>query len=87
MREAAAEHHPAGGGQLGVETLDQDGGRAGEARGLAADVEAGGQVDQQDDGDGEEAEPEDDPPGAAAAAAQRGEAERGGEQADGDQQI
>ena len=43
------ETSPAGRGELGVEAVLEDRGRAGEARGLRAGVEPRGQVDEEDD--------------------------------------
>jgi hypothetical protein len=62
----AAQHQPRRRGDLGVEAVVEDGLGAGEAGGLNAGVQARRQVDQQNDGEAEQAEQEDDPPQTAA---------------------
>ena len=86
--QRAAQDQPGRGGELGVEAVAQDRLGAGEAGRLGAGVEPGGQVDEQDHGEGDQAEREDDPAEAAAAlVAQRREREQGGEQAERDQDV
>jgi hypothetical protein len=58
--QGAAEHQAGGGGDLGVEAVVEDGGGAGEARGLLARVEPRRQVDQEDNREAERPEHEDD---------------------------
>ncbi len=60
--EKPAQHQSRRGGDLGVEAVVEDRLGAGEAGGLSARVEAGRQVDEEDDGEAEQAEREDDPP-------------------------
>ena len=71
--QSAAQHQPPRRGELGVEALLEDRGRAGEQRGLRAGVEAGRPVDEEDYGGAEEPEDEDHPPELRSAATGRGE--------------
>ena len=85
--ERSAQHQAGRGGDLGIEAVVEDGLGAGEARGLCADVEAGGKVDEQDHGETEQAEGEDDPAQPATTfVAQHGQCEGCGEDGDGDQE-
>ena len=52
--QGAAQHQPARRGELGVEALFEDRRRTREQRGLRAGVEAGGPVDEEDDGGAEQ---------------------------------
>jgi len=87
--EQYSAHHQADGrGDLDIEGVVEDGPGAGEAGRLDADVGARGQVDEEDDGEAEQAEGEDDPPQAAAPlVAQCRDGEESGEQRHGDQQV
>jgi hypothetical protein len=58
----AAQHQTGGGGDLGVEAVEQHGARSGEARAEVAGVLPRRQVDQQDDGEAQRPEREDDAP-------------------------
>ena len=60
--QQAADHQPGGGGDLGVEAVEQDGARAGEARAELADVETSRKVYEEDDRETDEPKPEDDAP-------------------------
>jgi hypothetical protein len=85
--ERTAQHQAGGGGDLGVETGTEDRLGAGESGGLRARVEAGRKIDEEDDGEAEQAEHEDDsaqssPP----LVAQHDEGENGGKQCHRDQQ-
>jgi hypothetical protein len=72
--QRAAEHQAGRGGDLGVEAVVEDRLRAGEARCLDAGVEAGREVDREDQSEAEQPEREDDPAQAAPApVAQDGE--------------
>jgi hypothetical protein len=78
--QCATEHQAGGGGDLGVEAVVEDRLRAGKARRLDAGVEAGREVDQEDQPEAEQSEREDDPTQAATSpVAQDGEGEGGGE--------
>jgi hypothetical protein len=59
--QQSADHQPGGSGDLGVEAVEQDRTRAGEARAEPADLQPRRQVDEQDDGEAQRAEHEDDP--------------------------
>jgi hypothetical protein len=77
--ERSAKHQACRGGDLGVEAVVEDGLGTGEARGLAAGIEAGRQVDEEDHSEAEQPEREDDPAQPVAAiVAQHGECEDGG---------
>jgi elongation factor G len=85
--ERAAQHQAGGGGDLGVEAVVENRLGAGEAGGLDTRIEAGRQVDEEDDGKADQAEHEDDssqaPPPLVA---QRDQGQKGGEQRDRNQQ-
>ncbi|HEY8810532.1 MAG TPA: hypothetical protein VIM28_10985 [Solirubrobacterales bacterium] len=85
--ERAAQHQAGGGGDLGIEAVVEDRLGAGEAGRLDTRVEAGRQVDEEDDGKADQAEHEDDssqaPPSLVA---QRDQGQKGREQRDGNQQ-
>jgi elongation factor G len=86
--ERAAQHQARSGGDLGVEAVIEDRLGAGEAGRLGAGVEAGRQVDEEDDGQAEQAQREDDPPQATPPlAVQHRQGEAGGEQGHGDEQV
>jgi hypothetical protein len=85
--ERATQHQAGGGGDLGVETVEENRLGAGEARGLGAHVEPGRQVDEEDDGKADQAEHEDDssqPP--SSLVVHRDQGQKGREQRDGNQQ-
>jgi hypothetical protein len=85
--ERAAQHQSGGGGNLGVEAVIENCLGAGEARRLGTRVEAGRQVDEEDDGKADQAEHEDDPSQAAPGlVAQRDQGQKGGQQSDRHQQ-
>jgi hypothetical protein len=86
-QQQSPEHQACRRGDLGVEAVEQDRGRAGEARGERAGVLAGRQIDQQDDREAQRSEGEDDSAEAAAAAAQDGERQRCGEQRHREQHV
>jgi elongation factor G len=86
--QQAAEHQSRRRGDLGVEAVEQDSARAGEARAELADVQAGREIHEQDDREAEQAEPEDDAAEAAAAAvAQDRQRQDGGERRHRQQQV
>jgi hypothetical protein len=60
--QRSGQHQRRRGGELGVEAVAQDGGGAGELRGLSALVEPGRHVDQERDGEAERPKREDDRP-------------------------
>jgi hypothetical protein len=60
--ERSAQHQAGRGGDLGVEAVVEDGLGTGEARRLAAGIDACRQIDEEDDGEAEQAEGKDDPP-------------------------
>jgi hypothetical protein len=81
--EKAAQHKTGRSGDLSVKAVVENRLGAGEARCLASHVEAGGQVDQKNHGEAEQAEREDDSAQAPAAfVAQCDEGEEPGEQRD-----
>jgi elongation factor G len=85
--ENPAQHQSGRGGDLGVEAVVEDRLGAGEAGGLSTRVEAGRQVDEEDDGEAEQAEHEDgSPQPAAPLVAQDDEGEGCGQQCHRDEQ-
>ena len=85
--QQSAEHQPGRGRQLGVEAALQHRRRPREAGRLGAGVEAGGPVDEEDDGEAEEAEDEDDPAEPVAPCPDREQGERHGDSADRGEQV
>ena len=59
--ERAAQHQAGGRGDLGVEAVVEDGLGAGEATRLGTNVQPARKVDEEDDGEADQAEREDDP--------------------------
>ena len=57
----SSQHQSGRGSQLGVEAVEQDGGGAGEARRVSAEVEPGGTVDQEGDREADKAKGVDEP--------------------------
>jgi len=85
--ERSAQHQAGRGGNLGIEAVVEDGLGAGEARRLAAGIEPGREVDEEDYGEAEQPEGEDDPAQSVAAlVADHGERHGGGEHGYGDQE-
>jgi hypothetical protein len=85
--ERATQHQAGGGGDLSVEAVVEDRLGAGEAGGLDTRIEAGRQVNEEDDGQADQAEHEDDSSHAPSPlVAQRDQGQKGGEQRDGNQQ-
>ncbi len=86
--QGTAEHQTGCGGDLGVEAVIEDRLGPRKTRRLFADVEAGGQIDQEDDREAEQAKHEDDSPEPTASlVAQRPKGEKRRKQRHGDQQV
>jgi hypothetical protein len=86
--QRAAQHQARRRRDLGIEAVIEDCLGAGEAGGLGARVESGRQVDQEDDGEAEQAEGENDPPQPASSpVVQHGEGEDCGKQRHRDKQV
>ncbi|HEU4944219.1 MAG TPA: hypothetical protein VFT10_03570 [Solirubrobacterales bacterium] len=87
-QERAPQHQAGRGGDLGVEAVQEDRGRAGEARGLLTGVEPRGQIDEENDRGAERAQREDDAADAVSArVAHRQRRQRRGEQRHRQQQV
>ncbi len=85
--QQTGQHQARRGGQLGVETIVEDGGRAGELRCVSTLVEPGRQVDEEDDREAEQTEGEDGPAQPPPPGAQHDAGKRGGEQRHAKQQV
>ncbi len=78
--ERSAQHQAGRGGDLGVEAVVEDSLGTGEARRLVARVEAGREINEEDDGEAEQPEGEDDPAQSISAlVADHGECQGSGE--------
>ena len=86
-QQESAEHQTRARGQLGVEAVLQHRGRPGESGGQGAGVEPRRPVDEEDDGEADQAEEEDDPAEPVAPGHGRHQGQRDGQEPDRDQQV
>jgi hypothetical protein len=85
--QQSSEHQPGAGHELRIEADLEDRGGPGEARGELADVAPGGQVDEEDDGEADDAEQEDDPAEPIATGSPCDQRQHSGDQPERDQQV